>query len=79
MKKLHSEGKLNSTQALFMQPRKPEYELYDVKADPHEVKNLAAAPAHKKTLQELTAKLGRWIEESNDQGRFPEKESARQL
>jgi N-sulfoglucosamine sulfohydrolase len=79
MKKLHAEGKLNDTQALFMQPRKPEYELYDVMADPHEVRNLADAPRHKKTFQELSTKLERWIEESNDQDRMPEADSARQL
>ena len=79
MKKLHGEGKLNDTQALFMQPRKPEYELYDVVADPHEVRNLADAPRHKKAFQELSPKLESWIEESNDQGRLPEQESARQL
>jgi arylsulfatase A-like enzyme len=79
MKKLHAEGKLNDAQALFMKPRKPEYELYDVIADPHEVQNLADTPQRKNTLQELSRKLDRWIEESNDQGRFPEKDSARQL
>jgi arylsulfatase A-like enzyme len=79
MKKLHAEGKLNDTQALFMQPRKPEYELYDVIADSHEVQNLADAPRHKKTFQELSTKLERWIEQSSDQGRLPEKDSARQL
>jgi hypothetical protein len=62
-----------------MKSRKPEYELYDVVADPHEVQNLADTPQHKNTLQELSRKLGRWIEESNDQGRLPEKDSARQL
>ncbi len=72
MKQLHAEGKLNATQALFMQPRKPEEELYDLLADPHEVNNLAGSAQHQGILRELREKLERWIEETNDQGRFPE-------
>jgi arylsulfatase A-like enzyme len=72
MKQLHAEGKLNATQALFMPPRKPEEELYDLLADPHEVNNLAGSPQHRGILRELREKLERWIEETNDQGRFPE-------
>ena len=46
MKKLHAEGKLNTTQQLFMAPRKPDVEFYDVVADPHEVNNLATKSEH---------------------------------
>jgi arylsulfatase A-like enzyme len=72
MKQLHAEGKLNATQALFMQPRKPEEELYDLLADPHEVNNLAGSAQHQGILRELREKLEHWIGETNDQGRFPE-------
>ncbi|MGH9627282.1 MAG: sulfatase family protein [Bryobacteraceae bacterium] len=79
MKKLYAEGKLNETQSLFMQPKKPEYELYDVTTDPHEVNNLAGTVKHKYVMKDLNGRLGKWIEDTDDQGRFPEKEAAQQL
>ena len=68
-------GQLNDVQRLlFAKTRAPE-ELYDLAADPWEVRNLAGDSAHAKTLQELRAKLDRWMEQTNDQGRTPEPES----
>jgi len=72
IKDLHSAGKLDPVQAQWMAPRKPEFELYDHQADPHEVKNLAADPKHKRDLTRLSGMLERWIEETGDQGRTPE-------
>lgn len=66
------EGKLTEAQQPFMAATRPEEELYDLAADPHEVKNLATDPAHKKTLLELRAQLNHWIEESGDRGAVPE-------
>ena len=68
-------GQLNDVQRLlFATTRAPE-ELYDLAADPWEVHNLAGDPAHATTLQELRAKLDRWMVLTNDQGRTPEPES----
>ena len=39
--------------ALFAAPTKPIEELYDLAADPHEVKNLASVRAHAATLKQL--------------------------
>jgi arylsulfatase A-like enzyme len=69
---LHAAGKLDAVQSQWMALRKPEFELYDHQADPHEVKNLAAEPKHKKDLTRLSVMLDRWIEETGDQGRTPE-------
>jgi N-sulfoglucosamine sulfohydrolase len=44
---------------------RPKEELYDVGADPNELKNLAD-PAHAKTLDELRKKLTAWREKTND-------------
>ena len=76
MKELHAQGKLTPVQALFMAPRKPDEELYDIKNDPYEINNLAASPEHQQTLKEMRAILERWIEETGDMGQFPEKPSA---
>jgi hypothetical protein len=47
----------------------PAEELYDIAADPHETRNLAALPEHRAVLEELRGELERWIEETNDLGR----------
>ena len=41
-------------------------ELYDLKDDPHELKNLANDPKFADVKTELSRKLDRWIEENND-------------
>ncbi len=46
--------------------KRPKEELYDVIADPAEVKNLAADPAQAKVLNELRAKLAAWRKVTND-------------
>jgi uncharacterized sulfatase len=43
-------------------------ELYDLKADPHELKNLAADPAHAGRLKALRADLDAWMREQGDEG-----------
>lgn len=50
--------------ALMRQP--PRFELYDLQADPHEFRNLAAAPAHAATLAELQRELAAWRDETAD-------------
>ncbi len=76
MKELHAQGKLTPTQALFMASRKPDEELYNIKNDPYEINNLAASPDHWQTLKKMRAILEKWIEETGDMGRFPEKPSS---
>jgi N-sulfoglucosamine sulfohydrolase len=45
---------------------RPKEELYDLKADPNELKNLAADPAHAKTLDELRGRLAAWRKQTAD-------------
>lgn len=49
-------GRLNATQAAFWQD-KPGEELYDIKADPHQISNLVNDPAHQSALQQLRGTL----------------------
>lgn len=72
MRQLHAQGKLSGPPAQWMVERRPEFELYDLENDPHEIDNLAESPQHAEKLAELTAALNEWIETSNDQGRTPE-------
>lgn len=45
---------------------RPAEELYDLEADPRELKNIAADPAHKETLEELRKALEAWQVRSDD-------------
>ncbi|MFN7933526.1 MAG: sulfatase [Bryobacteraceae bacterium] len=79
MKQLHEQGKLNATQQLFMVPRKPDTELYDLQNDPHEVNNLAAKPEHRKRAADMDRRLQAWLKEMDDKGAIAEKPEAQQL
>jgi len=79
MKALHAAGKLNTKQSLFMAPRKPDVELYDLQADPHEVSNLAGSSTHRKVQADLSSRLEKWLAEVDDKGRFPEDPKAAEL
>jgi arylsulfatase A-like enzyme len=75
---LHAQGKLTPAQEFLCQPRMPDEELYDLQNDPWEIHNLATStrPEDQAALKKLRAVLEKWIEETNDQGRFPEKTSS---
>jgi N-sulfoglucosamine sulfohydrolase len=66
VKQWNREGKLNTAQALFAAAEKPIEELFDLRADPDEVHNLAKDPAHRQTLVELRALVDGFVKE-NDQ------------
>jgi arylsulfatase A-like enzyme len=50
---------------LFEAPR-ARLELYDLAADPWELRNVADDPAYAKQVRELAAVLQEWIEQSDD-------------
>lgn len=45
---------------------RPQVELYDLKSDPNELKNLSGDSAHQKARDELLARLTAWREKTND-------------
>ena len=47
---------------------RPAEELYDVLADPHELRNLAADPAYRDIMDGLRAELLEWMEQQGDDG-----------
>ena len=47
---------------------RPAEELYDLKADPWELTNLATAPKHADTLKQLRADLDAWMKDQGDEG-----------
>lgn len=73
-KKLYDEGKLNEAQRLFWNAPKAPEELYDLKNDPDEVKNLADSPKHKAILKELREAQQNYARFIRDVGFIPEGE-----
>ncbi|MEQ8879412.1 MAG: hypothetical protein RLQ12_07260 [Cyclobacteriaceae bacterium] len=64
---LAERNELNEVQKQLLMPM-PEEELYDIKSDPFEIKNLAGDPAFEKELQAMRDRLARWQSETNDYG-----------
>ncbi|MGB7343957.1 MAG: sulfatase [Pirellulaceae bacterium] len=69
MKVMHAEGRFDS---LMMSKTRPEEELYDLRSDPHEMKNLASDPDHADRLAEMRAELEKWIVQTGDKGAIDE-------
>lgn len=72
MHDLHRRGELTPTQRFYMQPERPEEELYNVIADPHETVNLTDSMTHRSLLHQMRTRLDRWIQRIDDRGRVPE-------
>ncbi|NOX98335.1 MAG: sulfatase-like hydrolase/transferase [Verrucomicrobia bacterium] len=72
MSLMHSQKQLTPEQALFMAPKRPAEELYDLKNDPYELHNLASDSSQSETLKKLRHLLEQWIKTSKDLGRLPE-------
>ena len=64
--RLKEEGKLNDIQMQWFRESKPKEELFDCKADPHELNNLADNPAYQEKLNELRVEMDRWLTEIGD-------------
>ncbi len=77
--RLRNEGKLNDIQAQWFRKTKAPEELFDCKADPHELNNLVNNPDYKQKLIELSSEMDRWIKEIGDQPNLPELELISQL
>jgi arylsulfatase A-like enzyme len=67
-------GELNATQELWFAQSKPEEELYDLYADPHELNNLIEDPAYREKAEELRTALMKWMDDVGDMGFIQEKE-----
>ena len=75
--RMAAEGKLNDVQMAYAGPNRAREELYDVQADPQQLRNLAASPQHKDTLNRMRQEHVRWVLETHDLGFLPEAESWR--
>ncbi|MGK7396986.1 MAG: HEAT repeat domain-containing protein, partial [Candidatus Cyclobacteriaceae bacterium M3_2C_046] len=64
-------GNLNEIQSKFWGP-KPVEELYDIKADPDNINNLADDPEYQEVLERMRQANREWIFEIRDAGFIPE-------
>lgn len=71
---LAEEGKLTGPPARYFSPVKPAEELYDVAADPHQVRNLAPDPVYREVLERMRAACADRMAAIGDLGLLPEYE-----
>lgn len=67
-----SEHTLTPLQEAYVAAPRPEYELYDLEADPDETQNLAGLPAYASVEERLKDVLGVWIAATPDLSALPE-------
>ncbi|MFP6663042.1 MAG: sulfatase [Deltaproteobacteria bacterium] len=77
-RELYAAGKLDAVQAAWFEPRGAE-ELYDVRTDPHQVRNLAGDPQYAAPLARMRGALNDWLGSYDDLGAIPETELARRF
>lgn len=61
-------GTLNAVQWHFAADRKPIEELYDLRSDPYETRNLALDPAYAAIRDDMRRRLADWIRDHGDDG-----------
>lgn len=67
-------GKATETEARFFHPKGWSEELYDMQADPDNVRNLAANPEYAETIASMRKALQAWQAQIHDTGLLPESE-----
>lgn len=61
MQLMHEKGELTEEQDLFMSEVRPDEELYDLKTDPFELKNLAYDPLYRNKRDQMSEDLDEWL------------------
>jgi len=77
--RLQAERKLSGPAALWMRTHRPAEELYDTQADPHQIHDLSAEPAHAATLARMRLALREWMARVGDQGLLNEAEMIQRM
>lgn len=67
LRELHAAGELPAiTERLLFAAERPDEELYDWRDDPWQLRNLAADPGQRETVQSLRERLAAWMTETGD-------------
>ncbi|MDW3195903.1 MAG: sulfatase-like hydrolase/transferase [Cytophagales bacterium] len=72
--RLRDQGQFTELQKLWFADSRPEEQLFDVIADPHEVNDLAQLPEYKEKLEELRLVNDQFVSSINDRGLMPEED-----
>lgn len=72
MRRLFEAGKLSPLQASYFRTPRPAEELYDLRSDPDEIRNLADDPAFAAVKVQLAGVLSKWRKQIGDLGKLPE-------
>jgi arylsulfatase A-like enzyme len=72
MWQLFTAGKLSPDQTKFFATHRPTEELYDLRADPFELHNLAGNESARPALDRLRSVLTDWLKETHDESPRPE-------
>lgn len=75
MKELFNQGKLDPIQSQIYATKRTKEELYDLRNDPWEIKNLASDKKYSAELERHRKALADWEIRTNDLGRIPETEA----
>jgi N-sulfoglucosamine sulfohydrolase len=73
--RLAEEGRLEGPQLAYAAPTRPREELYLVREDPQQLRNLVYSDEHRDALSAMRRELERWIRETHDVGFLPEAEA----
>jgi arylsulfatase A-like enzyme len=79
MRRLFAAQELPPQIAAYFETPGPAEELYDVAADPHEVRNLASDPAYASVLGELRRAMDSWIERVGDLSAVDENDMVKRM
>jgi arylsulfatase A-like enzyme len=77
--RLQAERKLTGSAALWMRTARSAEELYDTRADPYQIHDLSADPAHAATLARMRTAVTAWMTRIGDQGLINEAEMIQRM
>jgi len=77
--RLQADGALTGPPALWMRTSRPAEELFDTKADPHQIADLARRAEHAETLSRMRRAVDAWMARISDQGLINEPEMIQRM
>jgi hypothetical protein len=72
--RLQAAGGLSGAASAWMRTSRPAEELFDVQADPYQVRDLSGDPTHRATLERMRGAVEAWMARIGDQGLIDEAE-----